>query len=1017
MGRGGKVVGQRSFKKRVRSNEEGSDDSDEDYVIEDEEQGSGDESVEYASSVEGYCSSEDGFGGGVDEEEGERKKGVRRWNNHQRRSSLDKAKTGGRKRRKVSYEEDDDYVKVEDDDNGDDCVNVRANKRRSRNGCNGKLGGKSLRNKKMFSYEEDDDYVDVEDDDCDEEDDDKDDEDYLKVRASKRSKGRLGNGDRGLGKRRKDLYEEDEDEDYVNADVDVNVRFDKRRSKSCLENGKTLGKRRRDSCEEDEDEDYVNVDDGEEEEEDADDYEGEDEELALCEEEGKDDCLDEEEEEEEEFIAKKKSSRVKRGRMARTKRGAVRSKRTRKNSRVPKKSVAKKGRLRKKVRYGEEDDDDDDDLDFIDCNLPAREKSKKTSGSRGGRRGRRKNTVNSDSDFVASGSECEYTISEEEREQVREAKRLFGGGLKNSLRSSSSVDNQESSLLLLEDKPAVRKGKEKVKESKEPEEAKQVCGICFTEEDKRRLRGTLDCCSHYFCFKCIMEWSKVESRCPLCKQRFATITKNGRLVGVDLRSEVIEVPKRDQVYQPTEEEIRSYFDPYEDVICTECRQGGDDDLMLLCDLCDSPAHTYCVGHGRHVPDGNWYCEGCKHVALGSSSSQNQESTLSDQRPVTSNRFSRPMPTSNRFIRQTPVSDMFDRPPTTVSSFEDRLHPISESSTFPQAFGSPISPGFSMGVVQAAAAGSPTSGTGAQTLWSRREIQRRIQTLLSSRMNPMSNGVDGIQAAANVQRIQSLLSSRMNMMAASGVDGIQAATNVHRGFADAGITQNGGTQVRNSRTQDSGMLLGTTFIEGRSQNNNPSSLVDNSEFVGFRPNQWRPAHQESSTVAAAAAAIDRSVNLTLWPENSGINLVPGNGHIDQYNNRSSNRLGIDFPPYGINNNQLYILKEHLQSMVTNHLKALSRDIELGQETMNEIVKASTHTVMAHCGLEHESNQVHPLVPPPPSRCTHVDRIASGQDSIMRGFCSSCFESFVSDVVKNILDSRVPTRLPQWLSLAL
>ncbi|CAN0897189.1 E3 ubiquitin-protein ligase Topors [Linum grandiflorum] len=512
MGRGGKVVGQRNFKKRVRSNDDDSDDSDEDYVIENEERGSGDESVEYASSVEGYCSSE---------EEQRKAKGslvgpkIRR-----KRSSL------VRKRRNMSY--------GEDDDNGDDDgVNVRANKRSRSKSCL-ENGTNSSRKRRVVSYEEDKDYVDVEDDDYDEDNDkddkdDEDDEDYVKVRASKRSKSGLGNGVAGSGKRKKGLYEEDEEEDYVDGvdEEEEDDDFDKRRRRrnnGPLENGK-ISRKRKDSCEEDEDkdEDYVNVDDGEEEEDD-DDYDGEDEELALCEEEEEE---EDEEEEEEEVVAKRRSSNVK---MSKKKK----SKRRRTNSRVVKRPAAKKnGRLRKKVRYQEDDDDEEEDVDFIDCNLPAREKTKKPS------RRRRKSTVNSDSDFVASGSECEYTVSEEEREQVKEAKRLFGGGLRTNLRSSSSADNEDSSLV-------ARKGKEKVKESK-PETAKQVCGICFTEEEKRRLRGTLDCCSHYFCFKCIMEWSKVESRCPLCKQRFTTITKNGRLSGMDLRSEVIEVPKRDQV--------------------------------------------------------------------------------------------------------------------------------------------------------------------------------------------------------------------------------------------------------------------------------------------------------------------------------------------------------------------------------------------------------------------------------------------------------------------------------------
>ena len=68
-----------------------------------------------------------------------------------------------------------------------------------------------------------------------------------------------------------------------------------------------------------------------------------------------------------------------------------------------------------------------------------------------------------------------------------------------------------------------------------------------------------------------------------------------------------------QVYQPSEEEIRGFLDPYANVVCVECQQGGDDNLMLLCDLCDSPSHTYCVGLGREVPEGNWYCNGCRSI--------------------------------------------------------------------------------------------------------------------------------------------------------------------------------------------------------------------------------------------------------------------------------------------------------------------------------------------------------------------------------------------------------------------
>ncbi|XP_074559715.1 uncharacterized protein LOC141815659 [Curcuma longa] len=169
------------------------------------------------------------------------------------------------------------------------------------------------------------------------------------------------------------------------------------------------------------------------------------------------------------------------------------------------------------------------------------------------------------------------------------------------------------------------KGVEKGKEKENEESGKPLCGICLTEEHRTTVRGVLNSCTHFFCFPCIMEWSKVESRCPVCKRRFGTITKSSRSdPGFGLRKTVIKVEKRDQVYQPSEEEIRRMLDPYENVVCIECHQGGDDSLMLLCDICDSPAHTYCVGLGREVPEGNWYCQCCKSAGDDSSYLQNQD---------------------------------------------------------------------------------------------------------------------------------------------------------------------------------------------------------------------------------------------------------------------------------------------------------------------------------------------------------------------------------------------------------
>ncbi|CAM6112675.1 unnamed protein product [Calypogeia fissa] len=150
----------------------------------------------------------------------------------------------------------------------------------------------------------------------------------------------------------------------------------------------------------------------------------------------------------------------------------------------------------------------------------------------------------------------------------------------------------------------------------------QICGICLSEGGNER--GKLDCCDHFFCFACIMEWSKVESRCPMCKQRFVTVMRPA-VSGVSRsRTRSFSIPTRDQVYEPSEEEIRLFTDPYQNTVCTECQEAGDEGLLLLCDRCDAAAHTYCVGLGRSVPRGDWFCHACQAIEIESSEEEDGE---------------------------------------------------------------------------------------------------------------------------------------------------------------------------------------------------------------------------------------------------------------------------------------------------------------------------------------------------------------------------------------------------------
>ncbi|KAK9041783.1 hypothetical protein V6N11_016873 [Hibiscus sabdariffa] len=659
--------------------------------------------------------------------------------------------------------------------------------------------------------------------------------------------------------------------------------------------------------EEEEEEEYEVVEEEEEEEEEDEYNDNDDDEFTLDEE----DCFDEEEE----LTVKKKKNNMKVRKKVLQKKGPSKQRKKRKRSAVSKKPSRKGGRKKRQLKRKNRVEEEDDDCDFIE-NTPIVRKKSRTNGGR-------KNkayVVPSESDFVSSGSsDYEYTISEEEREQVEEASRLCGS-FKTSLSSSSSKIIEEVEELGQHKKPPGRKGKEKVEEKK-AEVIKPICGICLSEEDKRRFRGTLNCCSHYFCFTCIMAWSKVESRCPLCKQRFETISKPTRATaGVDLREVVIQVPKRDQVYQPSEEELRSYLDPYENVFCAECHQGGDDELMLLCDLCDSSAHTYCVGLGREVPEGNWYCDGCRPVALGSSSSQVQDS-LPDQR------------TNNLYNRFSPVVNVGE-------SLDSNVVPSPRMPSTPSFVGlsSPRFPSVDV------TAGSPVPGVGAPTLTGRRWLHRQIQNLRSiNRMNLMAGRADGISAA-----------------------------NTDNDFVNSHIDQSREATVQQARTQDVGTQP-QIMVEERLQDY-PSSSLQSRDFFSSRLGHLRRQAVQDST----AASFNTPVNMTLWPGLAGMS---SNEQLRHCSNGSNIRPDACDLPFSVRDeDDILMAKEQLHAMIRSHLKAFSNGIDLDNGTLMDIATSSMDTLLAACGLEHRRSEVQ--IVPPSSNCVHIERVAAGQASLMK-----------------------------------
>ncbi|KFM81159.1 E3 ubiquitin-protein ligase Topor, partial [Stegodyphus mimosarum] len=93
--------------------------------------------------------------------------------------------------------------------------------------------------------------------------------------------------------------------------------------------------------------------------------------------------------------------------------------------------------------------------------------------------------------------------------------------------ASSSDENNKESEERKKENISSSKTEEEKSESKsascDRSSPEPSCAICL---EQLQNKSFTDSCFHMFCFKCLVEWSKVKPECPLCKQSFKSIVHN-----------------------------------------------------------------------------------------------------------------------------------------------------------------------------------------------------------------------------------------------------------------------------------------------------------------------------------------------------------------------------------------------------------------------------------------------------------------------------------------------------------
>ncbi|XP_051117011.1 autophagy-related protein 36-like [Andrographis paniculata] len=563
-------------------------------------------------------------------------------------------------------------------------------------------------------------------------------------------------------------------------------------------------------------------------------------------------------------------------------------------------------------------------------------------------------------------------------------------------------NKRPKTLISSPDPPSpMSKGKSKIDEGTSPpnhreieDESVDCCGICLSERgDGGVSRGYIDSCSHNFCFVCIMEWAKVESRCPLCKRRFSTIRRPPK-PPVFESERVVHVPLRDQAHHYFGNVTSGPSDPYTESKCSVCNGVEDESLLLLCDLCDCAAHTYCVGLGTTVPEGDWFCQDC---TLLKDEQSRIETNAESGDQISSNPIPRP-----------------SSPDAEVSVYDIVQEHYSSSTTSNEN-----------GRVCTRIVGIGTENLmppNARTLQHCRDLHGRIRLMRQS-WNGFRNGILHFSSSPSDGNI-----SRKKTM---------PRANERQSCPDQQST----AQCTSSQTTNSGraeeiekawkMMDKATLLKQRlemSTSNRDSKFpVRKLQSVqktapknigSIRQQQSHYDPRKDSCKQPSSVSRKRGTDDVSSRECSII------GHSSKFQvPESSNTIvkGIDHPSsshsklkqpmekteskkISVDNQKYSEAKSEIQSLVKLNLKLQTEKEKLEVNTFKEIARLATHAILAECGLEHPKPRSYSVQG---FSCSHRDGTRVQKVSLMPNCCRECFYIYVKEMVNTILLQKKPT----------
>lgn len=246
--------------------------------------------------------------------------------------------------------------------------------------------------------------------------------------------------------------------------------------------------------------------------------------------------------------------------------------------------------------------EDESILDFIEYNKDSSKELKELIGKK------RIKIISDDEENVEKEEK-------KEKDEMEEMEEIYDDIIDNYL-SSYDIKLNESINFGNRHKRRLTKPKNKEKLNKQIEK----CSICL---EIIHNEAKLNSCSHTFCYECIIQFSKLENKCPLCKRDYSNIiyydSKDSlRIIRIKKKrlketlSEYI-FNEDDGLNNEINEDSIFNDDLNDSDACYECFKNNDQSNLLICDKCNiSVCHYYC-DHLNSLPTESeeWVCFFCR----------------------------------------------------------------------------------------------------------------------------------------------------------------------------------------------------------------------------------------------------------------------------------------------------------------------------------------------------------------------------------------------------------------------